>query len=529
MSRPQSRWSCVTLSITLLNAAFCLTSESVGDPGTQVGTSKVRVASISFEPKELDVQSNSRDLEQMVRQAAADGGQLAVAPGRIQEGYVINDILAGKISPQELRDAALSIDAPIVQRCLSLANELRTCIEFGFAEHIGDEAFNCAFSIDDTGESLVVDQGEIAEVGNTSHRSTSNAAVKPTLLAEDEREVTWFDVQDIGVEGKAWNDTEAFYDRLPSRAQSIVRPPVWSLSQDSAGMCVHFESDATSLHARWALRDANLAMPHMPATGVSGVDLYVRFEGTWRWLATGRPTAQTNTAYLVHDLPPVRREYLLYLPLYNGVSKIEIGTNRTAQLWRARWPDDRKPIVFWGTSITQGGCASRPGMVHTAILGRRLGYPVVNLGFSGNGRMEHEVTELVAEIDASVYVIDCLPNVTADVVTARTRPLVETIRGQRPDVPILLVEDRTYADAFLVQSRRTRNESSRVALRQAFEAMQSDGIPLLYYLEGDTLLGPDGEDTVDGSHPTDLGFMRQADAFEKALRPLLTDHSNHVP
>lgn len=347
--------------------------------------------------------------------------------------------------------------------------------------------------------------------------------IDPSIKANEDSDIDWYDAKDIGVEGKAWEETASFFDRLPARAKELVRPPVWSLSQDSAGMCVRFMTNAETIHARWNLRSNDLAMPHMPATGVSGVDLYVRHQGMWRWLATGQPREQINTARLVHRLPRGKRDYLLYLPLYNGVTSVELGIPSNASLWRNPLEKNRLPIVFWGTSITQGACASRPGMCHTAILGRRLNRPVVNLGFSGNGMLEPEVAELISEIDAAAYVIDCLPNVTGDIVGQRVRPVVEILRRKHKDTPILLVEDRTYSDAFLVASKQRRNDESRTALRAAYENMQSDGIPHLHYLEGDGLLGSDGEDTVDSSHPTDLGFFRQATAFEASLRPIIGD------
>jgi sugar lactone lactonase YvrE len=342
--------------------------------------------------------------------------------------------------------------------------------------------------------------------------------------AGEDGALLWYDARLLGLEGQGWRDTDAPYDRLPARAREKVRPEVWDLSRHSAGLCVRFVTDSPAIHAAWTLTSARLAMPHMPASGVSGLDLYVRSEdGRWRWLATGRPTAESNTVPLASGLPPGQREYLLYLPLYNGVESLEIGVPRESVLERAaaRPEDRRQPIVFYGTSITQGGCASRPGMVHTAILGRWFDRPVINLGFSGNGRMELELAELMAELDAAVYVIDCLPNVTAQDVARRTAPLVKALRQARPQTPILLVEDRTYADAFLISSRRERNESSRAALRDAFAELKAAGVDGLHYLEGDELLGADGEDTVDGSHPTDLGFQRQAEAFRKCLEPLL--------
>ena len=260
----------------------------------------------------------------------------------------------------------------------------------------------------------------------------------------------------------------------------------------------------------------------MPATGVSGVDLYTNTAAGWHWLATGRPTSTTNSAALVTSLPKQRREYMLYFPLYNGVSSIEIGVSKEATISSLPREDKAaKPIVFWGTSITQGGCASRPGMVHTAIVGRHLNVPIVNLGFSGNGKMEAEVAALLSEVDAAAYVIDCLPNCTAAEITERTVPLVGILRRARLSTPIVLVEDRTYPDAFLVAARKDRNLTSRAALKTEYDKLVAAGEKYLYYIAGETLLGPDGEDTVDGSHPTDLGFVRQAQAMESVLRPII--------
>ena len=333
----------------------------------------------------------------------------------------------------------------------------------------------------------------------------------------------WYDLRLRDVEGRGWTDTKAFYDRLPARAEGIVREAVWNLSRNSAGLCARFVTEATTIQVRWRLTSAKLEMPHMPATGVSGLDLYVKHEGRWRWLAVGIPTEQASRVSLASGLPPGKREILLYLPLYNGVSSVELGLPTDAKLAKADpyGAGHRKPIVFYGTSITQGGCASRPGMVHTAILQRRLNFPVVNLGFSGNGRMEPEMATLFAELDPAVYVLDCLPNMSAADVTERVEPFVKVLRQAHPETPILMVEDRSYTDSFLIAAKRQRNTDSRAALRAAFNRLTSTGAKHLAYLTGEELLGEDGEGTVDSSHPTDLGFIRQADAFEKALTPLL--------
>ncbi len=344
------------------------------------------------------------------------------------------------------------------------------------------------------------------------------AAVAPQV-AEG---IAWYDVSRWGVEGKGWSETARFYDRLPGKAEGVVPGAVWNLSRHSSGMATRFETDATKIVVRYRLRSENVAMPHMPATGVSGVDLYGRSqEGEWRWIGVSRPSAQEVTSTLAEDLLPGQRAYMLYLPLYNGVESLEIGVPDGA-VFKAIAPRTARPIVYYGTSISHGACASRPGMAFPAILGRWLDRPVINLGFSGNGRMDAEVAELLAELDAAVFVIDCLPNMDAAAVAARTGPLVERIRKSRPETPIVLVEDRTYGNTPFFPAKRLRHETSRAALRGAHERLRAGGIGNLHYVEGENLLGNDYEATTDGSHPSDLGMMRMAEALLPVLKPLAT-------
>ena len=221
---------------------------------------------------------------------------------------------------------------------------------------------------------------------------SAGEAIDPSKgkLTED-RSTRWFDLRVLDIEGQGWRETKAPFDRLPATAEGKVRDAVWGLSRQSAGLCARFETDATSVKAKWTLTSANLAMPHMPATGVSGLDLYVRSEdGFWRWLANGRPAAQTNEVTMAGNIPPPRRpntkrEFLLYLPLYNGVASARIGVAPGATLAATPAAAD-KPVVVYGTSIVQGAVASRAGLAYPAQLGRRLARPVLNLGFSEIGR-----------------------------------------------------------------------------------------------------------------------------------------------
>lgn len=335
----------------------------------------------------------------------------------------------------------------------------------------------------------------------------------------------WHQVSDFGVEGQGWNksDLASPYDRLPAKAQDIVRGAVWSLSRHSAGLSFRFNTDATEFTIRYELGLPALAMPHMPATGVSGLDLYVKLKGRWQWVANGRPSGETTTAQLVSGLFAGEKEFLLYLPLYNGVSSVEIGIPKNLALKKADpYPAERaKPVVFYGTSITQGGCASRPGMVHTSILGRKFDRPMINLGFSGSGTLDLPIADLMAEIDAAVYVLDCIPNLSPAQVAERTEPFVAALRKAKPTTPIVLVEDRTYTNAPAIPGVAKRNAEGRAANKAAFEKLIAAGDKNLFYIPGDKLMGDDGEGTVDSSHPTDLGFLRQAEAFAEVLGPIL--------
>lgn len=349
------------------------------------------------------------------------------------------------------------------------------------------------------------------------------APAAPAGKPAPEPKLDWHDVTKWGVEGRAWGDLDRlrWFDRMPAAAAGRVTAAVWGLSRDSAGMMVRFKTDAKEIWANYVLRTDRIAMPHMPATGVSGLDLYARDDqGKWRWVSVTKPDKKEVHQKIIDDLAPGSREYAAYLPLYNGVDSLEIGVPAGAEFEGLK-PREAKPIVFYGTSITHGACASRPGMVHTAILGRHLDRPVINLGFSGNGKMDAAVGELLTKIDAAVYVIDCLPNMSPAEVRQKCPALVQQLRAARPETPIVLVEDRRYTNDWIRPDRGKYNDQNHAALHESFDALQKEGVVKLFYIPGDNLLGDDGDGSTDGSHPSDLGFVRQTAIFEPILRQAL--------
>ena len=359
-------------------------------------------------------------------------------------------------------------------------------------------------------------------MSDNQNQSISNMDRELAAVAAGDN-LAWTDILTLDLEGSGWSDTLTPYDRFPGRAEGKLREAVWNLSLRTAGLAVRFVTDATDISARWSLRIEDLAMPHMPASAMSGLDLYARVDGTWYWAGSTKPKEfPTNEVMLAGDLAPGEREYMLYLPLYNGVTSVEIGVPAGCKLTKAapRAIGNQTPVVIYGTSIVHGASASRPGMAYPAILGRWLNKSVINLGFSGNAKLEVEVAELLGELDPQVYVIDALPNNTANNVAERIDPFLDTLRAARPVTPIVLIEQLNYNDGPLFPNRLKKLQAKNVHLKASYDRRKAAGDKNLYYIEGD-LLGTDREATVDPSHPTTLGFMRMAEGIIPTLQKIL--------
>jgi lysophospholipase L1-like esterase len=331
--------------------------------------------------------------------------------------------------------------------------------------------------------------------------------------------------------GQGWPENVQYdYDRLPKEAEAEVRKSVWNLSKHAAGLVIRFRSNSSQIKIRYKVA-GKYAMPHMPATGVSGVDLYTKnSDGEWMW-CRGRYAFGDTARYDFTNINPqdayhdLGREYQLYLPLYNSVEWLEIGVHENTRFEPLPIRHE-KPIVVYGTSIAQGACASRPGMAWTSILERKLDNPLINLAFSGNGRLEEELIDLISQIDAKIYILDCLPNLspnkdrTLEEVRRRIISSVGSLRKTRANVPILLVEHAGYSDGSTnLASQKTYTDLNKV-LRETYAWLKAEGTENIYLLTKDEIkLGLD--DFVDGTHPSDLGMMHYAAAYEKYIRRIL--------
>ena len=324
--------------------------------------------------------------------------------------------------------------------------------------------------------------------------------------------------------GKVSECTDTRYERLPSELKGVIRDPVWYLGTNSAGLFIRFRSNSTSIHARWESR-YDYSMSHMTPTGTKGLDLYALVDGKWRHVSSAQPKGKVSERQIIANMDPIEREYMLYLSLYDGVSSLEIGVDEGATLDQPAVdrPSREKPIVMYGTSILQGGCANRPGMAHTNIISRRLDREVINLGFSGNALLDLEIAHLMASVeDPGLFVLDYAPNAYDYLIDEKGEEFFRIIRDAHPDVPVIFIEDVIFPHTIFDNAIREEVEKKNAAQMRLYKKLKKAGEKRIYYISAEGMIGDDGEATVDAIHFTDLGAMRYVEhvlpTIKKALR-----------
>jgi len=283
----------------------------------------------------------------------------------------------------------------------------------------------------------------------------------------------YVNARDLQLIGKGFADTQTTYERLPALLEGKTRPPVWSLSKNCSGLAIRFRTNSRVIAAKWEVTE-NVVMNHFAPSGIKGLDLYCLKNGKWQFVNIARPVQKTTTAIIIDHMEGNDMEYMLYLPLYDGLANLEIGVDSTAVISNPQVdsPRKNKPVVFYGTSITQGGCASRAGMSYPNQLSRMFDRQIINLGFSGNGQLDLEVAEAMADIDASCFVIDCLGNVTTTQMNEKYVRFLEIIREKKPDVPVLLVENIHFPYMYFDQTVFSMVQEKNATLQRIYSCQK---------------------------------------------------------
>jgi lysophospholipase L1-like esterase len=316
--------------------------------------------------------------------------------------------------------------------------------------------------------------------------------------------------------GFPWFKQHGVYRRLPRPFREAFPAAVDELAGNSAGGQVRFRTDSKRLAVR-ARVSAPHDADHMAATGVCGFDCYMgqRFVGVTRFARAATEYESVVMTAVEAEL----RDITINFPLYRGVEEVHIGVEEGAQVLAPPPFADDRPIVVYGTSITQGGCASRPGMAYTNILSRWLQRPFVNLGFSGSGNGEPALAEAMAEIvDPAAYVLDYEANAGLEGIKDTLPRFLDILRAAHPSAPILVISRPHFARDRIDPGMVAQRDEARDFQRDTVAALNAAGDTHVHFHDGADLMGEDFDECyVDGVHPTDLGFYRMA----KALRPVL--------
>ncbi len=345
-----------------------------------------------------------------------------------------------------------------------------------------------------------------------------NFAIEPTVTKND---IVWHNVTEAEFDIYGLYDPKHLqpFCRMNPDVAATVSDGVNYLTRDTAGGRIRFRTDSPYVAVRVVYGSLN-QFGHMPRTGTSGFDLYRYKEEQYTYLATAIPQPSDAQGYerlLLDGQSGVITEYLLNMPLYNGVTALYIGLQEGATVQHGSAYRDMLPIVFYGSSITQGGCASRPGNAYQGYISRRFDVDFVNLGFSGNCRAEPAMSEYIGKLPMSVFVYDYDHNAPSYEYLKKTHlPFYLQFREHQPDTPIIMVSRPNIIPEEMPDKRTS-------VVRETYDYAVAHGDKNVVFIHGYDLFGDDCRDscTVDGCHPNDLGFFRMGKVIGDALEPYI--------
>lgn len=329
------------------------------------------------------------------------------------------------------------------------------------------------------------------------------------------QDLIYTDAKTLNLIGKA-NPTREYYHRVDTAKYNAMPISVKRLFTNSAGLAIMFKTNSNIISAKWTTANPKTSA-NMTAIAHKGLDLYIKRDGKWIFAGVGRTDTNVANATIVSNMEDGDKECLLYLPLYDEIKSLEIGITEGSYIESLDSPF-RKKVAIYGSSILQGASASRPGMAYPARMARNLGVNFVNLGLSGNGKMETAVANMITDIKADAYILDCAPNPSPEEITKRTGYLVTSIRNKYPKAPIIMIQSVVRESGNFDTKARDRVAAQNKNFKAEYEKLKEKGIKDLYYIEGD-LLGSDHDGTTDGVHPNDIGFDRML----KIIEPFVSD------
>ncbi|QNL52593.1 SGNH/GDSL hydrolase family protein [Olivibacter sp. SDN3] len=342
-------------------------------------------------------------------------------------------------------------------------------------------------------------------------------------FAQEKKGVMYYPAEDLTILGKVMPTTVP-YHRVDTALYTGLPDNVTKRLTQSAGLAISFKTTSQAIYIKWHTTET---MPSAVMTEVAyrGFDLYVREHGAWQYAGVARP--RTNSARAAttvsQGMDSTEKEFLLYLPLYTETTHISIGIDEGAAISAGGQPFDHRILVY-GSSITQGAAASRPGLAYPARLSRSTGLNFLNLGMGASAQMEKEVADMIAEISADAFVLDCVPNSSPTLIRERTGYLVKAIRARHPDAPIIVMQSVIRESGYVNRATGEKVALQNQYIEEEVMKLQKNGVKNLHLIPAVDFLGHDHEGTVDGTHPNDMGFDRMIQVITPRILAILKQH-----
>ncbi len=326
-----------------------------------------------------------------------------------------------------------------------------------------------------------------------------------TVEKINNEEFSFYPYTAFKLEGFPWYEKDKKLYRLPMDIMPKLSEGIVNLSKASAGGCIRFKSNTKKIALRVTYEKRRIS-PGMPQVSDAGFDLYVKENGKWIFINMFRPEITDEELNMTREIftDGNDHEFALYLPLYSCPDEINIGFEKDATV--SADVDPRKidkPILFYGSSVTNGGCVARPSTTYSATIGRKLDAPIINMGYSGSCRGEEEIAKAIADLDLAMFVSEFDHNMSnPEILAERHGRFIDIIREKNPNLPIILM-----TRPFFVEYRREHTEQMMNVIKSKYENMVAKGDKNVYFISGMDIF--DMEDRydycIDGLHPTDLG------------------------
>ena len=343
-----------------------------------------------------------------------------------------------------------------------------------------------------------------------------------SLMAVSVSAQKFVDASTLNVCGQTLKSESNPFSRFDPTKYPLPNKHTVQMSTYSTGLYIMFSTDSKNITAKWKWVKRGLGNNMTPILQ-RGLDLYIEKDGKWFFVGVGRPSGNQekceSTWKLAKNMPEGTKKCMLYLPVWSEVTELQLGIDENSSIAPIESPY-RYKVLTHGSSITHGASASRPGMTYAARMSRYLGFEFTNFGFSGECKLQPEFAKIIAETEADAYMFDAFSNPSAKEIRERLEPFIKTITEAHPDKPFIFLQTHMREDTLFDTNWLKFNLDRRATVRELMPQMAKK-YKNVYFLDAENVTSDDYDGTIDGAHPSDLGFTQFINKYQKRVQKIL--------